>query len=63
MIKKYDENLVYDDIDLLFEELDDCKNGFVFFYRLKEAYNEINEEDNPMEKTKSTFSKIVAIFQ
>lgn len=35
MIKKHDENLIYDDIDLLFEELDDCKNGCIFYNRLK----------------------------
>jgi hypothetical protein len=41
MIRKYDPKLIYDDIDLLFDELDESKNNIIFYYQLAKTMKKI----------------------
>lgn len=47
LIRKYDADLVLSELDQLFDELDDSRNGKVFLYALKQQYESINEADDP----------------
>lgn len=57
MIKSYDNKLMLPELDQLFSELDESCNEIVFFYLLKQAYEDISERDNPLKPNEEAIQR------